>query len=338
MVASSADACALWRLYMPHIALPGSAFHFFPEKPDWDKIAEYDAVVVQRLCTVEHFQFIATCRALGMKVIYDLDDNVWEIPDYNPARAVLHRLREGFINCIRMVDIVSVSTKELEKAVRKHVGKRLMIHAQTGREIPIVVAGNRIEKRLFSEPARVARMIVGWAGSSSHIGDLGLVESAVMACSQEFENVEFQFRGCVLAEDSKIRNARGYKHVLWTPVAEYAARMPQWGWKIALAPVTDVPFNDAKSAIKLVEAGYCGIPCLASWVRPYEEFCSRDRELMWLLCATPGQFEKKLRELLGDVARREDLGARMRIVADKHYSFDREHEGWEEILSLVQAA
>ncbi len=145
----------------------------------------------------------------------------------------------------------------------------------------------------------------------------------------------FEFRGCVLAEDSRIAKVPGFRHVLWTQVAEYAARMPIWGWSIALAPVQDVPFNDSKSAIKMCEAGYCGIPCLASWVKPYDEFTSKDSELRWLLCTTPSAFERKLRILIHEPERREELGRRMRAVVDAHYSYNRPHEGWEKALELV---
>ncbi len=190
--------------------------------------------------------------------------------------------------------------------------------------------------RLFAQPAKPNPLLVGWAGSSSHIGDLNLVEEAVVTVGAERPDVAFQFRGCVLAEDSPILKVPGFQHVLWTPVAEYAARMPVWGWGVALAPVHDLMFNDAKSCIKMIEAGYCSIPCLASWVRPYEEFCSKDKELEWLLCRTPAEFTRKLRCLVNEYERRMELGRRMRMVVDQHYSFNRPHEGWEKVLELAQ--
>jgi hypothetical protein len=336
-LAASNDACALWRLYMPHVAMPGTGFFSFEQDVKWDRIAGYDTVVVQRCCTMQQFDFLRTCIGIGIKIVYDLDDNVWEIPEYNPARNVLHRLREGFVSCIRMVNVVSVSTKQLAQAVVKHVGARNMRNAVTGAEIPIVVVENRMEERLFSPPAREQdQVIVGWAGSSSHIGDLGLVEQAVLACSQEFPGTTFEFRGCVLAEDSRIRTVPGYSHKVWMPVAEYAARMPQWGWSVALAPVTDIPFNASKSCIKMVEAGYCEIPCLASWVAPYDAFCSKDPELRWLLCLTSGQWETKLRILLNEPERRKELGRRMRAVVAQHYSLATPHEGWEKVFNLTR--
>jgi glycosyltransferase involved in cell wall biosynthesis len=121
------------------------------------------------------------------------------------------------------------------------------------------------------------------------------------------------------------------------PVAEYACRMPLWGWSIALAPVIDNEFNSSKSNIKMIEAAYCGIPCLASAVRPYDEFVSHDPELRWLLCSGPHGWAKKIKELLYDQARREELGLRMRDVARKHYSMSKPHEGWAEVIRTAYA-
>ncbi len=47
-IAAQADACALWRLQMPHVAMPGSGFFYFERGTEWAKIASYDTVVVQR--------------------------------------------------------------------------------------------------------------------------------------------------------------------------------------------------------------------------------------------------------------------------------------------------
>jgi glycosyltransferase involved in cell wall biosynthesis len=334
--AAYADACALWRLYMPSISLAGSHFFHFNEKPDWTIIAGYDTVVVQRCFTNAQFDFLRICKALGQKIIYELDDDVWNIPPYNPAYATLNAFREGFNACIKMVDLVTVSTRDLAKVVLKYAGKSgVLLNTQTGRPIPIVVAENRIEERLFTPPADPDPLLVGWAGSSSHIGDISLIEPAIVSCAAEHPEMTFQFRGCVLAEDSPIIKLPNYRHVLWTPVPEYIARMPIWRWSIALAPVQDIAFNQSKSSIKLIEAGYCGIPCLASWVNPYYNFCSKDKELLWLLCRTPGEWERKLRTLINEPERCKELGRRMRVVVDEHYSFNKPHEGWLEALETV---
>lgn len=322
---------------MPHLNIPGSDFFCFKpnQPPNWNLIAGHDIVVVQRCCTPGQFQFIETAASLGIKIVYDLDDDVWNLPIYNPAHHILNQFKEGFIHCIRMVDVVTVSTRTLAKVVRKNV--KTMTNQRTGKDIPILVAENRMDERMFVVPVKneKSKLTVGWAGSTSHIGDLQLVQDALVNCHKEID-FNINFRGCNVQEDNPIAKLSGYEFSYWMPVPEFGARMPLWDWDIALAPVTDHDFNASKSSIKMIESAYCGIPTLASWVKPYEDFCQHDSELMWLLCALPSVYERKLRELLNDSARRIELGRRCQTVAKDYYSFNREHEEWKQVFETVR--
>jgi hypothetical protein len=319
-------------MYYPHQNIPGSSFYCFANQPNFDMIAGCDIVVVQRCCSQAQYNFINTCRSLGSKIIYDLDDDVWDLPESNPAHVPLTQMREGFVACIQLTDLVTVSTKTLEKRIRANV--KPLRNRFTGRDVPVVVAENWMDQRLYATPRKDNRFIIGWSGSSSHIGDLAMTYDALNAVSDERPDALVEFRGCDPSEDMK--RIRNFYHKPWVPVAEFSARMPVWGWSIALAPVTDHPFNSAKSGIKMYESAYCKIPCLASWVKPYDDFTSHDPELRWLLCAGQGNWKPKLRELIHDEGRRNDLGQRAYNVLTKHYTFNRVHPGWREAFETVR--
>jgi hypothetical protein len=333
-LAASLDACALWRLYMPHLSLPGSGYFWFSQTPDFSIIAGHDVCVVQRCYTGKQFKFLDIAAKLNMKIIYDLDDDVWDLPTYNPAHDYLKQYREGFKACMRIVDVVTVSTKTLAKIVRKNM--KVMVNPRTGKEIPIIVVENRLYQPMCAPASQSDDIVIGWGGSTSHIGDLAIVESTLAKIGEDYANVTIEFRGCEVAPGSPLTKIKNFRHFYWQPVAEYCVRMPRWNWSIALAPVTDHPFNSSKSCIKMIEAAYCKIPCLASWVRPYEEFCYYDQELVWLLCAGQSSWDRKLRELINDTARREFLGERMHKVMLEHYTYDKPHEGWAEALAIAR--
>lgn len=320
---------------MPYLNMPGSSFALFDSAIHYDILAEKDIAIVQRCCTPQQYQMINTLSAMHMKVVYDLDDNMWEIPPSNPAAAILSRLKEGFIHCIQNVDLVTVSTKHLARAVKKHV--KNMTNARTGKQIPIVVVENRIDMRYFAQPVpkpEGKRLKVGWGGSTSHIADLAVMMPAIEAVAKRHPEVDFEFRGLRLLPESVSSLPNVSTHI-WLPVAEYAQRFPAWGWDIALAPLTDEEFNNSKSCVKMIEAGHVSIPCLASWVAPYENFCHHDTELKWLLCAGKNNWEPKLEALINDAALRQHLGQRMQTVTSQRYSFAKEHEGWSELLSTA---
>jgi glycosyltransferase involved in cell wall biosynthesis len=326
------DACAMWRMFMPHLNLPGSGFVIFSGRPDYRAVTEKEVAVMQRCCTREQFDIMVMLRQLKMKLIYELDDNVWELPEINPAYQILTAHKEGFLSCIRQADVISVSTRNLAKAVRRHI--RPLINQQTGKGIPIVVTENRMDTRMFCPAEEHEELVVGWAGSTSHMGDLLLLTEAIQNISAETPKLAtFEFRGLVPPKDLALLPT--VRHKPWLPLPEYGIRMPRWGWSIALAPVTVCEFNEAKSNIKMIEAGWCRIPCLASHTDQYDRFCSHDPELRWLLCAGWSVWERKIRELINDKDRRKDLGRRMREVVMQYYTFDTPHEGWEELLETV---
>lgn len=337
-LAAWVDACSLWRLYMPHLTLPRSSFYCFSRNVDFKLVTGHDIAVVQRCCTQQQFEFLKTAQGVGMRVIYDLDDDVFDIPEFNPAAKVLHQYKDGFAACMRMVDVVTVSTATLAKVVRKNV--KFLVNMYTRKEIPILVVENRINEAMFAPPIKSEIVTIGWAGSSSHVGDLGVIEEPLRKISEEFPDVDIEFRGCDLGPESSFTKLPRWRFQYWTPVAEYGARMPRWGWHIAMAPVVDHTFNESKSCIKMIEAAYCRIPCLASYIRPYDEFVSKDRtgELKWLLCSGSSAWYTKLRALLNEPAMREHYGNKMHEIMQKHYSLLRPHEGWDEAIRLAKSA
>jgi len=229
-------------MYYPHQNLPGSSFFCFANQPNFNVIAGCDIVVVQRCCSMPQFQFINTCRQLGAKIVYDLDDDVWDLPEYNPAHGRLMQMRQGFIDCIRFTDLVTTSTHTLRKRIKANV--KNMVNIATKREIPIMVAENWIDERLYATPIRRPEFVIGWSGSSSHVGDLLLVADALKSVANTRPDAFIEFRGC--EPDESMRRLRNFYHKPWTAVAEFSARMPVWGWSIALAPLTDHPFNESK--------------------------------------------------------------------------------------------
>jgi glycosyltransferase involved in cell wall biosynthesis len=354
---SGMDACALWRLWLPQYNFPGSSFFLFRDKPDFSVIAGNDICVVQRLCTQQQWEFLQVVKSLGLKIIYDLDDDMWNVPEKNPAYNALMFYKKGFIECMKACDAITVSTRHLAKVVTKQIEKAQrdlkneceqalfqgkidqekynLMAARYLRHIPVFVVENRLDEKIFAPPTLKKRdkLTVGWAGSSSHIGDLEIVLEGLKEVAEEEPGVDFQFRG--LEPPVALRTLPNVVFKLWTPVSEFVSRMPNWNWDIALAPLEDHAFNESKSSIKILESAHCRVPTLVSWVAQYDRFCSYDPELRWLLCAGRNQWAPKIRELIHDEARRVDLGERAYQVMRKYYSYIGEHEQWRAVFQAV---
>ncbi len=103
---------------------------------------------------------------------------------------------------------------------------------------------------------------------------------------------------------------------LWTPWAQDVWEAFQAvDFDIALAPLADIPFNRAKSHIKVLEAAALGIPVVATDMEPYRDFV-RDGETGFLIPPSqPDLWQERLHELVNDEAMREEMGAKAREIA-----------------------
>src|SRR6266705_1524116 len=110
------DGCALWRFFLPHLKIPGSMFVYDPYLfvPDGKDIK---AAAIQRAVSVESIVAIRAMKAKGLKVVYDLDDNLWQLPPHNPARQQFSLVKNFLPMCIMECNAMVVSTEPLRAAV-----------------------------------------------------------------------------------------------------------------------------------------------------------------------------------------------------------------------------
>ncbi len=227
----------------------------------------------------------------------------------------------GFGECLKWVDVVTVSTKTLKSALGTnlpHLNKE------------ILVTPNAIDFDVF-QPSVLdrddGRIVLGWAGSNTHDGDMKEIAMVLPDLIRKYPNLYIEFVGGFVPV-----NMRGMERVSyrpWVPVGEFANRFPCWSWNLSIAPLESNRFNASKSAIKQLEAAAVRIPCLASNVRPYHEFCSLGgKELEWLLCETNRDWRTKLERLIEEPELRDRLAGLMYDTAKRHFSADVIANNW----------
>jgi glycosyltransferase involved in cell wall biosynthesis len=295
--------------------------------------------VVQRQVSEHNLRAIRRMKEIGLKVVYDLDDNIWNLPDWNPGKETFDKMQDGFHMCAAEADIITVSTQGLKKACEKGF-------SDIKKEI--VIVPNSINFDLFY-PKNLVKddtVLIGWQGSNTHSEDCKYAFDEVVKVLDEYPNTRIEICGAPAIEvydewenvivDGKPMRRRKKMHRAsklamhkqstfrrWVPVGEYPNRFSSWGWDIALAPLADHKFNWSKSAIKMLEAAAIKIPCLASNIQPYNEFASLGgSDLKWLLCDFQSQWRTKLITLINEPERRKYLGEKMYAVAKKYFDAD----------------
>src|SRR5690606_25014450 len=103
---------------------------------------------------------------------------------------------------------------------------------------------------------------VGWAGGSSHTGDLELIFDVVRELANEVEWVFFGMCPDLL---------RPYVHAFHPGISieRYSERLARLKLGLALAPLEMNLFNECKSNLRILEYGACGYPVICTDIDPY---------------------------------------------------------------------
>jgi glycosyltransferase involved in cell wall biosynthesis len=271
-----------------------------------------DIVVVHNAGTPDHRDAPGVHRwwrrlAMTCRRVYEVDDDPFELEHTNPAHFDYNRpnARDSFEFCIRTADLVTTSVEPLAEKMRRYNPN-------------VAVCRNRIDESLLTlERPRRDKVVVGWAGGDSHRRDM---KEATYGLRRVLDwnpgTVEAHFIGV----DMRRLLRREARVTPWVPrVADYYQLID---FDIGIAPLRPGVFTDAKSAIKVMEYGALGIPCVASDVRPYRDYVV-DGVTGWLV-RTEQQWAQRLRELVNDEAMRTEMGAKAKEVASQHTIQD----GW----------
>lgn len=311
------DACALYRQFIPHLNIDGSRFIFHPGQIALHLFIEADVAIVQRQVSANNYAALLELKKYGMKIIYDLDDNLWSITADNPAYKYFQDVKAGFGQCAEVCDLITVSTPGLASAVRTALGRR-----------NIAIAPNAIDYRLFPppRPRDDGRIVIGWAGSNTHDVDIEAAWSVLPEVIQNHPNVWLELVGGT-APPKELKGHPRVKSRGWIPVGEFGQRMATWAWDITIAPLADTRFNRSKSNIKILEASAINAAILVSDVQPYAEFFQLAKT-QWPVCKTREDWRKKLTMLVNEPELRHGMAKETRRVAEEWYDIKNVKEIW----------
>lgn len=325
---ASIDACASWRFFQPHLRIPNSKFVFNPGFAlPVEELEGVDVAVVQRLARQENYGAIQILKNNGLKVIYDLDDNLWNIPKYNPNYKAFAGpvAKENFRICMDACHEVTVSTPALQAAVRKFVRRGMRV----------TVIPNCIDFDLFYPLPKIEReeVVIGWAGTNTHDVDTAEVFELLVDVLKQNKHLRCEIVGAEVPE--RLAATPGVSTRFYVPIAEYPSRLASWRWDITVAPLIDSLFNRSKSNIKILESAALKTPILFSPVATYLDFVSLDKELKYLVCKTKQQWKDKIVELGSSKELREKYGKLLYKVAKEHYSTMSSAAKWQEVFERV---
>ena len=210
----------------------------------------------------------AHCRAHAIRLLYDLDDDLLNIPRDHPEAVILRPRAKLVARMLGHADAVWVSTEALRLAL-----------GAAGQKARVVANG--LDERIWSavpsrSPVSRGPLRILYMGTATHDADFAIVAPALARLHTVFgDRVRMEIIGVTTQNDLPAgvhrlvppQHARAsYPGFVDWMLGQTQVAQP---WDIGIAPLADNAFNRCKSAIKALDYAALGLSVLASDVPAY---------------------------------------------------------------------
>jgi len=352
------SGCTFYRLfgYFRHsrheIDLYAYGFNWEDREPAdfWDDFfSRYDAVIIRptnndKIAAVMGF----FQERRGVPVILDMDDNPFGMTDDNPAAPEYQKGGEALTTMTALADTVSaifVTSDELSRQVNKRLGDVF------GRAKPTYTLPNCIDLAdwLYPWPVRNETITIGWSGSISHDKDLEYLLPSLKTILQRNKDVYAEIQGGLAGREEKaaelFKNWKGgvsERCEVTTGIQgydNYAHMLANKNWDIAVAPLVEDDFNNAKSHIKWMEYTMAGKPVIAQNTYPYREPIHGtpviEHNYTGLLFDSKSQLKEQLQYLIDYPEERYRLWSNAYNFIRKNWQYKDWVERWDDAIDEV---
>lgn len=251
-----------------------------------------DTVIFGRVYATQHdpIKWMKEYKKRGKRVLYDLDDDIWQVAKDNPSVLVSNAMKDQYEGMIKEADACITPSPVLAKKFKKYFKNK-----------PIFICPNGIDPALYQERPHHhdETLKVGYMGAASHWKDLQLIGKVIADLNQKYDflftiygitgepleaamytyqkELQYNFQPekneymkSALGFYEQLQNTR-FWHVPFMPPELHPKTLSMCDLDIGIAPLEDTEFNHGKSNIKFYEYASVGTVCLASDVEPYSE-------------------------------------------------------------------
>ncbi|MBH0122283.1 glycosyltransferase [Rhodococcus sp. CX] len=290
--------------------------------PDLPFLArEFDAIVIYRVpATLQMLDLVRSVRIQNstVPIVYDVDDLIFD-PDLKNEVHGLGSLSESdaslwwhgvarYRTMMETTDMFIGSTPELCRHATEVTG---LPSRQFDNGVGILLA-QASDAALMTERAKGPLRIGYFSGTTTHDADWASIEPAVAAMMSKFSDLELWLGGHLSPTDALDQYSDRIKRIPFVPWYELPRLLRDVD--VCLAPLTaNSRFNEAKSAIKWLEAALVETPVVAASTEPFRDAIDHGRT--GFLASTTEEWITSLTTLLEDLSVRRYVGSQARREA-----------------------
>lgn len=227
------------------------------------------ALQVQKSGTQDQYNRIKYIKSFpiskNFKIFYDVDDLLFDIPEYNPSHVYWNKNKESTKRILELVDYIVCSTPELAKHMSKYnntiVFKNRLIEGLWKDNSDSLILNNNPNKRLK----------ILWPGGPHHFSsdstDGDFSEDIISFIEKTTDKYEWIFVGSL---PLKLKNNQNITFYPLTQYFDYINLLKTINADIGIALLQDNDFNRCKSNLKALEYTALNIPGIYSNIQPYK--------------------------------------------------------------------
>ena len=291
---------------------------------------DMDTIIIQRDVLDSNFskKLIEYCKLFGIKIIYEIDDDLLNIDSSHPEYEYYLKSGEIIKFILKNSDYVTVSTRKLKN--------KLIKYNNTIEILPNTLVDLWNDDEVFLNKADNFNTIkIGYMGTITHENDIKIIENSMKKVKDYFykKNIPVEF---VLIGGTQ----KKLDYVTQIDIPKNKTKYPdfiKWlkdivDWDIALAPLEDNNINSSKSEIKYLEYAALGLPGIYSAVGSYK-FVIKNRENGILVYENSEKsWTNAIINLIEDKNLQFEILKKSMDNVEKNYSMDIAVEKWKNIL------
>jgi glycosyltransferase involved in cell wall biosynthesis len=326
------SGCGYWRMKLPGEYLKDQennlSVHISDVQVEFDKLIQYDVIVVQRIFDFEQYYTLQMLKEAGKKIIYEIDDDVFSIEGHNPAASIYNRFDSQLCirHCLALADVVVVTSERLAHAL--DVPNKSFVY-------PNSLDWDMMFSMKSKDNTRERKRIF-WSGSNTHNQDFVECISALVRIFEERDDVELMVMGsCPNIVRQSLSNYMD--RVFYTPGMHTEAYFnyirSEVDADVGIIPLQNTVFNHSKSVCKGLEFTVARLPIVTSNYAPYSDVYENGVSAM--LCSNDEDWYKSITTLLENAEMREEMIRNARRMAAKKFNLRRNAEKLGDVISRL---
>jgi glycosyltransferase involved in cell wall biosynthesis len=227
-----------------------------------DALVASDVIHIYRIVPVKVMRILRRVQATGVALTWDNDDDIRALDERAPNYTDVGGSRgvKDFAiqtQMIQQADAVTTTSERLARMYRRYGGAE-----------DVTVIENYLPREFVRTRRRRHKgVVIGWVAAGEHVVDAE--ELRVAETLEKVLQARPKARAVTLGEDLSLTHDR-YEHRGRVSFEQLVAAMADFD--IGIAPLADIPFNLARSSVKVKEYAAAGVPWLASPVGEYASY------------------------------------------------------------------